>query len=75
MAYDFNEPLDDPMVDERYIDEVGQEEVSAYLDLVRESGAINMFGAGQYIREEFGVTKQEAREFLTTWMQNFGKKE
>ena len=55
------------------MENITQEEVSEYLDLVRESGAINMFGAGQYIREEFGVTKQEAREFLTSWMLDFGK--
>jgi hypothetical protein len=53
--------------------EVDQSEVSDYLDMLRESGVTNMFGAGSYIEEEFGVSRQEARKFLQNWMENFGK--
>lgn len=52
---------------------VTQEEVSKYLNELRETGVTNMFGAGQYIEGEFGVSKKEATKFLTTWMKNFKK--
>lgn len=48
-----------------------QDEVNAYLDAVRESGAINMFGAAPYIQEQFAVSRQEARQYLQTWMATF----
>ncbi len=54
---------------------ITQEEVSAYLDLVRETGQVNMFGAGKYVEDEFNVTKQQAKEFLISWMNNFGKEQ
>ena len=50
-----------------------QKEVSEYLDGLRESGITNMFGAAPYIQDEFEVSKKEAKEFLSTWMKNFGK--
>jgi len=53
--------------------EADQSEVNDYLDILRESGVTNMFGAGSYIEEEFGVDGQEARKLLQNWMENFGK--
>ena len=41
-----------------------------YLNALRESGAVNMFGAGPYLIEEFGMTKYEARDALLDWMKN-----
>ena len=41
-----------------------------YLNALRESGAVNMFGAGPYLIEEFGMTKHEARDALLDWMEN-----
>lgn len=51
-----------------------QDEVNAYLDMLRESGVTNMFGAGSYIEEEFDVDKRTARKFLTTWMETFSSR-
>ena len=48
-----------------------QEQGNYFLDELRESGATNMFGAAPYIVEEFGVTRQEARDLLLNWMQTF----
>ena len=48
-----------------------QEQVNYFLDDLRESGATNMFGAAPYIVEEFGVTRQEAKDLLLNWMQTF----
>ena len=44
-----------------------------YLDVLRESGQAYMFGAGQYIRQEFGESKEAAREILKYWMDNFNE--
>ena len=42
-----------------------------YLDNLRESGITNMFGAGRYLEEDFGLDKTEARTIVTTWMNTF----
>lgn len=48
----------------------------AYLDDLRESGETNMFGAGVYVQEEFGLGRKEAGEIVRVWMKTFdiGKK-
>lgn len=50
---------------------VHQEMVNSFLDSLRASGAVNMFGAGEYIEEAFGLNKREARKMLVTWMETF----
>ena len=42
-----------------------------YLDQLRESGKVNMYGAGQYLREKFGLERKEAKEILLEWMKTF----
>ena len=42
-----------------------------YLDRLRLSGVTNMFGAGTYIQEEFGLDRRQAREILSEWMKTF----
>jgi uncharacterized protein YciI len=49
---------------------VSQEHLE-YLNALRESGVVNMFGAGQYIQDEFGVDKKTARTILIYWMGTF----
>lgn len=45
-----------------------------YLDLLRESGATNMFGARPYLKKEFKIKDDEkAAAILTYWMKSFGK--
>ena len=46
------------------------EDMLYYLDDVRDSGMINMFGAASYVRDEFGLSKKESRAVLSYWMQN-----
>lgn len=48
-----------------------QEQVNYFLGELRDSGVTNMFGAAPYIVEEFGVTRQEAKDLLLNWMQTF----
>lgn len=52
-----------------------QQKVNIYLNVLRKSGTVNMFGAAPLISETFGVNKQEAREYLKNWMDSFSKKE
>ena len=51
-----------------------QHDVNIFLDVVRSSGVTNMFGAGSYIQEHFGVSKYEARDFLSEWMKTFSER-
>jgi hypothetical protein len=44
-----------------------------YLDSLRESGRINMFGSAPYLAEAFGLSKNEAREVLRQWMESFNR--
>ena len=42
-----------------------------YLDDLRESGITNMFGAGQYLMEDFDMSREDARTVLAYWMDTF----
>jgi len=52
---------------------INLQEIYQYLDALRESGVTNMFGAGIYLQEEYGIDKYEARTILGFWMKDFGK--
>jgi hypothetical protein len=45
-----------------------------FLDELRESGEINMFGAAPYLSNIFDLSEQEARKALTYWMQTFANR-
>jgi hypothetical protein len=47
--------------------------IFAYLDMVRESGAINMFEGSKLIQYEFGLDRRTSRELLIEWMKEFPK--
>jgi hypothetical protein len=49
-------------------------EVSEFLNGLRESGVTNMFEAVPYIKKAFPeISKEEAKNYLIYWMENFGK--
>jgi hypothetical protein len=50
------------------------EEHLQYLDDLRESGATNMYGAGAWIVDEFGLSREDARTVLTYWMKTFSER-
>lgn len=52
-----------------------QEQVNAYLNILRDSGAINMFGAAPHIEEEFDVSRAEAKQLLLNWMKSFSDRD
>lgn len=45
-----------------------QQEMYDYLEELRQSGVTNMFGAGPYLAEEFGIPEKQARKILSDWM-------
>lgn len=46
----------------------------AFLDIIRETGQINMFGAAPVLAETYGLTRQEARDILFKWMDTFSER-
>ena len=44
-----------------------------FLERLRDSGSINMFGAGYYLERRFKITEKEACKILTEWMGTFKK--
>jgi hypothetical protein len=40
-----------------------------YLNRIRESGEVNMFGAAPYLEMEFDLDRREAKQVLMAWMQ------
>ena len=42
-----------------------------YLENLRRSGVVNMFGAAPYLQDEFGIDKNRAKEILADWMHNY----
>ena len=51
-----------------------EDEHLEYLDELRESGEVNMFGARSYLMDEFWLAKKEAGEILKYWMGTFGER-
>lgn len=46
-------------------------EMFDFLDAVRESGAVNMFGASELIEYKYGLGRHEARDILVEWMKTY----
>lgn len=42
-----------------------------HLDRLRESGKINMFGAPRWLRDNFGLSKEEARYVFLEWTKTY----
>jgi len=49
-------------------------EIFEFLDLVRNSGAINMYDGAKYLISEYGITRNEAREYLIEWMRTYSSR-
>ena len=62
------------MINEQDIifDEISNE-VFLYLEELRESGVTNMFGAHQYVMEDFEISKPLAIKLVKTWMDNYNE--
>jgi len=53
------------------LDNTEREDCFEYLDKLRDSALINMFGAGSYLMDEFDISKKDARSILSEWMQTY----
>lgn len=51
-----------------------EQDVFLYLDVLRESGVTNMFGAQPYIVNEFQIEGEAAKELLLKWMRTFSER-
>jgi len=47
------------------------EEYYEYLNALRESGVVNMFGAGAYLQERFDLSRYDAKVILLAWMEQY----
>jgi hypothetical protein len=54
--------------------EIVQDQHLVFLDELRESGVTNMFGAGPYLVETFGVSHGESLVILAYWMKSFSER-
>ena len=42
-----------------------------YLNALRDSGVVNMWGAGAYLQDKFGLSRAEARTIVIAWMKQY----
>lgn len=54
---------------------MNKEEMFVYLDNIRETGKINMFGAAPYLQDAFGLSRYEAKDILLEWMDTFSERQ
>lgn len=47
------------------------QDIFDFLDNLRESGQINMFGAAPVIQDVFDLSRRESQSVLQEWMNNF----
>lgn len=47
------------------------EQVKKYLDALRDSGVVNMMGAGAYLQRAFGMNRYEAKQAVLDWIDTF----
>ena len=51
-----------------------EDEHLKYLDNLRDSGVVNMWGASPYLKDAFGLTIEQARDIHSYWMQTFSER-
>ena len=42
-----------------------------YLESLRQSGVVNMYGAGPYLEKAAGIDSYEALDVMASWMENY----
>jgi hypothetical protein len=45
-----------------------------FLDSLRDSGQINMFGAAPYLAELYDLNRYEAKQIVLEWMSTYGER-
>lgn len=46
-----------------------------YLENLRRTGIVNMYGAGIYLENDFGLSHKDARHILAMWMKDYDGKD
>lgn len=46
-------------------------EIHEYLCALRDSGAVNMWGAVPYLEDRFDITREHAKQALLDWIASF----
>lgn len=46
-----------------------------FLERLRRSCKTNMYGAGEYLMQEFGLDKKTASKVLIDWMKNYNQED
>jgi len=54
--------------------EIVEDDHLEYLDVLRESGVTNMYGAGPYLQREFEIDQKDAHAILSYWMKSFSER-
>lgn len=54
---------------------MNKETIYKYLEALRDSGAINMWGAGAYLERDFGMNRREAKAALLDWFESLNTQE
>ena len=49
------------------------QEIFAFLESIRQSGKVNMFGAAPCLTEAYGMEQPVARKFLAKWMETYSR--
>lgn len=50
---------------------IGKYEIKVFLENVRRSGEVNMYGAVPYLEKEFGMSREEATTELIDWIKSY----
>ena len=50
---------------------IEKQEYFEYLEMLRESGETNMFGASPYLQQAFGLSRYDAKDVLLEWMKTY----
>lgn len=52
---------------------MNKQEIFDFLVELRDSGEVNMWGAGEYLEVHFGLSRREAKAALLDWFESFNK--
>jgi hypothetical protein len=55
----------------KFMSAIEKQEYFEYLEMLRESGETNMFGASPYLQQAFGLSRYEAKDVLLEWMKTY----
>ena len=47
---------------------IDKEEAMSYLNALRDSGSVNMLGAGSYLERDLDLNRSEAKQVVMWWM-------